>query len=289
MVGPLFALFFALLLAVASIFSRRGLETGSYRVLLVVSLAIGASIFLTLTAFTTGFANTPLRGAIYAAVGAVLGSVVGRSLYFIGIDYLGPGKSLSISATSPLYAAVLAWTILDERISLLVIIGTIGVVLGIVVLSKDVRTQTETEDHSVAVVVYPLIGAAFAAMAVTFRKIALDTGLAPIEAGTINMVVGLLVVAPLFATRWRTELRRIDSGALWNFGIAGTVMAVAFISYFVGLRETSASVFFPLVQTQPLFAVIFSAVFLSRLEIITRWSLLGSSIIAGGAALVVLG
>lgn len=288
MVGPLFALLFAILLAGASIFSRRGLETGSYRMLLVITLAIGAPIFLVLTAFTTGFANTPLNAAMYAAIGAILGSVVARSLYFIGISYLGPGKALSIFATSPLYAAVFAWAILDETVTPFVIIGTLGIVLGIVVLSKDIRTQTETEDYSIAVVIYPLAGAVVGATAVTVRKIALNNGLVPIEAGAINMVVGLLVVTPFVATRWRTELTHIDRTALWNFGIAGTVMAIGFIFYFVGLRETNASIFFPLVQTQPLFAVVFSAVFLSQLEIITKWSLVGSIIIVTSAAVVVL-
>lgn len=289
MEGPVFALLFAFLLGIASIFSRRGLENGSFHALLVISLAIGSPIFLVITAFTTGFADTPLSGVLYAAVGAVIGSVLARSLYFLGINYLGPGKSLSISATSPLYAAFLAWLILEETITLPVVIGTLGVVLGIVVLSKDIRTQTEDEEYSIAVVIYPLVGAVLAAIAVTFRKLALNTGIAPLEAATVNMVVGLLAVTPLFATRWRREIVDIDRGALRNFVIASTFMAVGFIFYFVGLRSTDASIFFPLLQTQPLFAVVLSAAFLGRLEIITRWSLLGSSIVVGGVALVVIG
>lgn len=289
MLGSLFALLFALMLGGASIFSRRGLAYASFRLLLGVSLAVGTAVFLVISLFTTGFADTPLRGAVYAAVGAVLGSVLGRSFYFIGINYLGPGKSLSISATSPLFAAILAWIILNERITTLVVLGTITVILGIVILSKDVRSQTEAEEHSIGVVVFPLFGAVLAAIAVTFRKLALNVGIDPIEAGTINMVVGLIVVAPFFATRWREEIADIDPRALRNFTIASTIMAAAFIIYFEGLRITNASVFFPLVQTQPLFAVVFSAVFLSQLEIITRWSILGSITIVGGAALVVLG
>jgi drug/metabolite transporter (DMT)-like permease len=287
--GPVFALLFALLLAVASIFSRRGMEDESFLTLLFISLAVGSPIFLGLSAVTTGFAETPLDGVFYAAIGAVVGSVVARSLYFIGISYLGPGKSLSISATSPLYAALLAWVILDETITPLVILGTLAVVLGIVVLSKDIRTQTEQEEYSLTVVLYPLAGAVLAAVAVTFRKLALNTGIAPIEAATVNMVVGFIAVAPLFATRWRDAIEDIDRGAFRNFAIASTIMAVGFVFYFVGLQDTNASIFFPLLQTQPLFAVVFSAAFLSRLEVVTRWSLLGSSIIVGGAALVVLG
>jgi len=289
MLGVGFALAFAILMGIASIFSRRGLENGSFYALLVLSLAIASPIFLLITAVTTGFANTPLSGVMYVAAGAVIGSVVGRSLYFLGINHLGPGKSLSITATSPLYAAGLAWLVLDETITPPVITGTIAIILGIIVLSRDIRTETERADHSIIVVLYPLVGAIFASVAVTLRKLALTAGIAPLEAATINMVVGFLVVTPPLATRWRTKLVNIDRSTFRNFVVASTIMTVGFVFYFVGLRITNASVFFPLVQTQPLFAVVLSAIFLRRLEIITRWTVVGSIIIVGGATLVVIG
>lgn len=289
MLGPAFAIVFALLFGFASIFSRRGLETGSYRSFLVISLAVGSPIFLVMTGLTTGFADTPMWGVAYAAAGAVFGSVLARSLYFLGINYLGPGKALSINATSPVYAAFLAWVVLEETITPQVIIGTLAVVLGIVLLSTDVRAQTEFEGVSLAVALYPVVGATLAAVAVTLRKLALDAGIAPIEAGTVNMVAGFLVVLPVAATRWRAELVGIDRGALRNFLVASTIMAIGFVFYFVGLRATDASVFFPLAQTQPLFAVLFSALLLRQIEIITRWTALGSSVIVVGAALVATG
>lgn len=210
-------------------------------------------------------------------------------MYFLGIDYLGPGKSLSITATSPLFAAFLAWLVLDETVTPLVVAGTLAVVVGIFFLSKDIRSQTEDEEYSILVVSYPLVGAVLAAVTVILRKLALNAGIAPIEAGSVNMVAGLLAVSPLVATRWREEIVETDRSALLNFVIASTIMAVGFILYFYGLRTTNASIFFPLVQTQPIFAVVISAVFLGQLEIITRWSILGSSIIVGGATFVVIG
>lgn len=289
MIGPVFAVLFALLLGIASVFSRRGLENGSFRVLLVTSLVIGSPIFLIVTVLSTGFADTPLLGAVYAATGGIIGSTVARAMYFLGIDYLGPGKSLSITATSPLFAAFLAWLVLDETVTPLVVAGTLAVVVGIFFLSKDIRSQTEDEEYSILVVSYPLVGAVLAAVTVILRKLALNAGIAPIEAGSVNMVAGLLAVSPLVATRWREEIVETDRSALLNFVIASTIMAVGFILYFYGLRTTNASIFFPLVQTQPIFAVVISAVFLGQLEIITRWSILGSSIIVGGATFVVIG
>jgi drug/metabolite transporter (DMT)-like permease len=283
------AILFAVLMGVASIFSRRGMEQASFFALLVVSLTVASPIFLGITVLTTGFANAPIDGIVLAAAGAVVGSVIGRSLYFLGINYLGPGKSLSINSTAPLYAALLAWVVLEESITALVLVGTVGIVLGIVTLSRDVRTQTNREDHSLLVALFPLVGAIFAAVAVTLRKLALTAGLVPIEAATVNFTMGLVVVAPLLATRFRRSLFEIDREPLRNFIIASCLMTVAFVFYFVGLELTNASIFFPLIQTQPLIAVILSAVFLRDLEIISRWTALGSAIIVAGAALVVIG
>jgi drug/metabolite transporter (DMT)-like permease len=265
------------------------MEQASFFALLVVSLMVASPVFLVITLLTTGFVNAPIDGILFAAAGAVAGSVLGRSLYFLGINFLGPGKSLSINATSPLYAALLAWIVLEESITALVVVGTVGIVLGIVTLSRDVRTQTDRENYSLLVTLFPLVGAIFAAVAVTLRKLALSAGLVPIEAATVNFTTGLIVVAPLLATRWRGSLVEIDREPLRNFVVASGLMTVGFVFYFVGLELTNASVFFPLIQTQPLFAVLLSAVFLRDLEVITRWTALGSAVIVAGAALVVIG
>lgn len=284
-----FALGFAALLGIASIFSRRGLENGTFNELLVISLAVGSPIFLIGSGLTTGFAGTPPTGILYAAIGSFIGSVVGRSFYFQGINYLGPGKSLSINATSPLYAAVLAWVFLDESITLLILVGSVVVVLGIAFLSRDVRTETDRQNHSLAVVLFPLAGAVCGAIAVIFRKIALNAGIAPVEAGAVNMVVGLVVVSPLVATRWRDKFAAIDPEALRNFLVASAFMSAGFLFYFVGLEITSTVVFFPLIQTQPLFAIMLSALFLGQFEVVTRWTVVGGIVIAAGAMLVIVG
>ncbi|MFB6309946.1 MAG: DMT family transporter [Salinirussus sp.] len=289
MLGVASALSFAILMGAASIFSRRGMETGSFYALLVTSLAIGAPVFLAVTFATTGFAATPWLGLVYAGASAVVGSVLGRSLYFIGIQYLGPGKSLSINSTSPLYAALLAWVVLGERLTVLVVGGTLAIVAGIVVLSKDVRRQTDQADHSAWVALFPLVAAVFAAAAVILRKLALTAGIEPIEAAAVNFVVALVVVTPPLVTPWRERLLTADRSAIRNYIFASCLMTGAFLFYFVGLEITDASIFFPLIQTQPLMAVLLSAIFLRELEVITRWTALGSAIIVSGAALVVIG
>ncbi|AUV84642.1 hypothetical protein C2R22_24240 (plasmid) [Salinigranum rubrum] len=60
-------------------------------------------------------------------------------------------------------------------------LGTLAIVVGIIALLKDVRTQAERADRSLLVVLYPVRSALFAAIAVIFRKLALSGGIVPVS------------------------------------------------------------------------------------------------------------
>lgn len=289
MYGALLGLMTAGLFGTASLFSRRGLERESFWILLVVSLAVTAPVFVGLALMTTGFRSTPVEGVLYAAAGAVLASVIARGGYFLGINYVGPGKSLSISATQPLYVALFAAVILDEAVSVLLAAGTVVLAFGVVAISRDMKAETERTDTTPLVVLFPAVGAVFAAMGVIARKIALNTGLAPIEAGAVNAVVALAVVGPPILIHRRGTLHAVDRPALRNFLVASLLMTAAFVTYFFGLKLTNASVFVPLAQTQPLWAILLSAVFLSNLEILSKRSVVGAVLVVAGAIMVVMG
>lgn len=277
------------MLGAMSVVSRKGLEHESFDIMVLVSLGVAAPVFLVLAWLTGGFADAPLIGLAWIVLGALLGSVVGRSLYFIGVNYLGPGKSLSISATSPIYAAVLSALVLGEDVTVLVGLGTLAIVFGIVGISRDVRRETSRSGRSILVFLAPAIGAIFAGATVVARKLALDLGVPPIDAAALNMTAALAFVAPAVALRRGSDLLRVDRRAIGYFFVASVILAVGFVLYFIGLRSTPAVVFFPLTQTQPLFAVILSALVLGDLEVITYRTVLGAVLIVGGAALVVIG
>ena len=289
MYGIAFGLAFAVLMGGASVFSRWGLEYESFDVLLLTSLAVSAPIFVAVGLLTGGFESIPMAGVKFAAIGALLGSVLGRSCYMLGIKYVGPGKSLSISSTSPLYAAVLSAVVLDETITLFVGVGTVALIVGVVGIAQDAKEETKRGGYSLAVMAFPAIAAVLLGTAVIFRKLALEAGLTPVAAAAVNMSVGLAVVFPVVAVRRRRGLLSLDRTPLRQFFAASLLMTAAFMFYFTGLRITDASVFYPLVQTQPLFAVTLSALFLSQYEIITRRTLAAALAVVAGASLVVLG
>lgn len=289
MLGPVLGITFALCLATASLFSRRGLERASFDVLLVTTLAVAAPLYVLLAAATVGFGEMPPRGLALAAVGAVAGSVLGRSLYLLGIGFVGPGKSLSINAASLPMAAALSAAVLGERLTPLVVGGTLVITLGVVAIARDGQREADRAGRSRAVLFVPLASACFIATAVVVRKAALSAGLDPIHAGTVNMVVAVSVATPIVVAYRGRSLLAVDRWALRQFLVASLLMAAGFVAYFVGLETTRANVFFPLVQTQPLFAVLLSASLADDLEVLSRWTAVGAVAVVTGAVFVVLG
>lgn len=103
------------------------------------------------------------------------------------------------------------------------------------------------------------------------------------------MTVALCVTAPTVVAYRGRSLLAVDRWALWRFAVASLLMAVGFVAYFVGLARTNANVFYPLVQTQPLFAVLLSTGVARELEVLSRWAAGGTAAVVAGAVLVVLG
>ncbi|MFC7229803.1 DMT family transporter [Salinirubellus salinus] len=288
-VGIALALLFAALMGTASIFSRRGLEHARPAFLLLTSLTVAAPVFLALAVVTTDVAAADPGLVALVALSGVVGSVLARGLYFLSIEVVGPGKALSLVAVSPLFVAVLSALFLGEPVTLAVAGGTGVIVLGVAGLSRDSRAEVERRNRSPLVLLTPVGAALLIAVAVVIRKAALNGGIDPILAGAVNMSAAWLVVAPVVVGRWHADLLTIDRRGLRQFTIASVLMALGFVCYFVGLQRTPASVFFPLVQTQPVFAVGLSALFLGGLELVSRRSALAAVVIVVGAVLVTLG
>lgn len=281
-VGIAFAVGFAALMGTASIFSRRGLERARPAFLLFISLTVASPLFLVFAWLTTdGPAAPDLVGLV--AVSGVVGSVAARALYFVAIKFVGPGKALSLIAISPLFVAVLSWAFLGEALTIGITLGTAAIVLGVVGLSRDSRAEIQRTAQSSIVLLIPICAALLIAVAVVIRKAALNAGIDPVLAGAVNMTAAWLVVAPVVLGRWRRALWAIDRRSLRDFVIASLLMAIGFVCYFVGLQRTPATVFFPLVQTQPIFAITLSVLLLGDLEVLTRRSVFSALGIVIGA------
>ena len=73
---------------------------------------------------------------IFAAVG-VFNFVLGRYLNFLSISHLGVARATPITASTPLFAALLAVLLLGETLNALTVLGTAFVLGGIYIVVKQ--------------------------------------------------------------------------------------------------------------------------------------------------------
>jgi drug/metabolite transporter (DMT)-like permease len=73
---------------------------------------------------------------IFAAVG-IFNFVLGRYMNFLSISHLGVARATPITASTPVFAAVLAVVVLGESLNALTVLGTALVLAGIYAVVKQ--------------------------------------------------------------------------------------------------------------------------------------------------------
>jgi len=101
---------------------------------------------------------------------------------------------------------------------------------------------------------------------------------------TVSLIL-LLVFA--FSTK-RGVLFRIGPRSLVFFLCAASLATLAQVANFIALGHGELSVIIPLVNTTPLFAVLFSAVFLRNIETVNRRIVLGALTMVSGILLITI-
>ncbi|MDO5562743.1 MAG: DMT family transporter [Synergistaceae bacterium] len=133
------------------------------------------------------------RALLWLLINVFLTYIVGDVLYFTGIKEIGISMGIPISNSYPVLTAFTSWMILDEELSLRLLINIVMVAVGLLLLHfgahKDVAAQpsaTEKEKLSAKRLIKGFaiaIGAAIAwALSAPFMKLAIiDSGISAVE------------------------------------------------------------------------------------------------------------
>jgi drug/metabolite transporter (DMT)-like permease len=272
----------AVLLAVAS-----AALFGAMTVLLRPALARGAgaeagSLLTILPALALALVAVAVRGAWQAdgvwpfLVAGVLGPGCSQLLFTLAVRDAGPSRTSVTVGTAPLFSVAIALVLLDEPVVAGVLAGAVLIVGGGVLLLGE-RRRPET--FLAIGLVYALAATiVFAARDNLVRWLAIDTEVDPALAAAATLGAGgLTVLAWLAVLRQPVRLR--DAGP---FVAPGLAFGLSYLFLFEAYYRGPVTVVSPLVATESLWGVLFSALFLRRHERV------GARLVAG-AGLIVLG
>lgn len=283
---------FALLAAASfsglAITVTRGFRTNSLMTGLMVSLPVGA---LVTGAFTLADPPTglTLRAILFFVAGGIVGEGVGRTAFIFAVRLIGPSSATPLqTATYPALVLVAGWVLLAEPVTAWRVAGALAIAGGITVLVRGqpsaVGSGAVQQRARVGRWAYllPILGGISFAASDVLRKLGLEETPHPAfgaVSGTITIILLWIFILAL-APRLRATVR-LEPGWQW-FIPTGFLAGLGVLSVFRALEGGDVSVVGPIIMSQPLMVVFFSALFLRDLEKLT-WK------VVAGAALTVLG
>lgn len=286
----LFAILAALFWGLAPVVFKKGMEAeGTSMLATVVASVVGFSLFLGLSTALHGpgdsYLGLPPAGIAVFLLGGAVGSAAGRLMQYAGVNRVGASVNTAVMNTRPLFASVLGIALLGEPYSIWLAIGVVAITAGVVSLSfsrgGDVRGWRTYE------LAFPLAGALAYGGGNVIRRYGFTlTGSDPISAIVWNELAALLVLGGYVVGRYGREAFAVPARTYGFFALGSLFSSTGLLSLFVALSRGPVVVVDPLSATSPLFAAVFTYLFLRRVEVVTRGMIAGAVLVVGGVAFV---
>ncbi|MEJ2281248.1 MAG: EamA family transporter [Candidatus Bathyarchaeota archaeon] len=267
MLDILFALFSALALGSSQILVRKNLDKSNFFYISLTVTIMGNIILWPLTFFFTDLNTINPEGLMLFIIAGLFAPGIARIFYFKGMETAGVSANSSIFATYPLFTSIIAILLLDEVLSIENWIGLLCVVTGVIVIGRYVnQNNIQTKRISKKGLIVPVFGALALASSQIVRKESLNIINQPLLGTAIGYSTSLIVylsVMKLFKGEKISNFSRQDFQMFWKPGIG---IALGWLLSFFALSQGLVSIIVPILQVELLFILLFSYIFLRKLE-----------------------
>ena len=139
MLAVVLALLAALGFASSGIFARVGLQRVNPSVGVFISLMASFTITMSLaiTLNLKEIASLPLLAFLWIFLLGLINYPLARVLNFTSVSRIGASRSSTIVASAPLVTAILAILFLGERPNVFIVLGTVGIIAGLVLVVSE--------------------------------------------------------------------------------------------------------------------------------------------------------
>ena len=256
---------------------------------LLVSFVITAILAVAFARQDIG--NLSATALLWILAVAVAHHFCGRPQNYLAVSIIGASRASLFFSTQAPFAAFFAIAFLGESLTGVVILGTAGVVAGLIVASGDSLLEGwRTERRYLFGYLAALsAGAAYGGTTIFVKK-AGETFNSPLLITSISLLAGLVMLAPVVgAASTRASRIRPDGWRSLGFvALAGIAAGVGVNSLYFALQRGDVVIITPIVSASPLVTLLLAHLFISRTEKLTIRLGLGSVLTVAGVILVVL-
>jgi drug/metabolite transporter (DMT)-like permease len=296
MIGELAALGAAICWTVSAIMYKEALfktKPVSANIVRLVCTSIILVAYLAIIGKFGVLMNLPAYAVVLACVSGIIGLGFGDTLYMMSLKLIGVARAVPITCVYPLFNLLWAVFLVEEPITLSVILGAVTIVFGIWLLRQETDVGTAETEKKILVkgVAYALATAVMWSVSITMIDMAvtlpetssLDHALAINTIRVAAIAVSLLVSAPIIDRGFGfLKMQRKTLAALIFGGIVALGLGWFFLTY--SFTNTSESRAVPISSTTPLFSTLSGIVFLH--EKVTARNAVGSIMIVVGIFLI---
>lgn len=265
---------------------RHGMATSNATSAALLSIS-GNAVVLTALLFTTGASWPPFSaGYLFFVASGLLQPAIVRTITYWSYGRLGVARTQPIRSSTPLISVFLAILFLGEEPTVFTLLGTLAVIGGIIFISLEPpRTPKTWRSRDLAI---PIAATCLAGVSQLFRKLGLGFVPHPVLAAMVTISTSWLATlcgTVLFGGRSKLRFPR---RSLPYFLAGAAVTSLGQVLSFHALRGGDLSMVSPLSNTTPLFAMVFSALFLRQVEQVTWRVVLGAVTVVGGVGLILV-
>ena len=196
----------------------------------------------------------------------------------------GAARTSVLMGTAPLVAVAIALIFLREPVRAPLLIGAGLIVAGGIALARE---RVRPADFRRLGVLFALTATVlFAVRDNVLRSFAKDTQVHALIAAPASLLAGLAAISFYLVLTRRGAWARGYTRQLGLFLPAGVFFGFSYAALFEAYYRGRVSVVAPLVATESLWGVVFSALLLRRSELVGRWLVVGAALIVAGGALI---
>ena len=253
----------------------------------MVPAAVGA-LFMQIATFAVLCVAAAIQGGVTLAgiapflLAGAIAPGVSNLFITVGIREAGSSRASVAFGMAPLFAVTIAVLVFDERPGALVLFGAVLIVCGGVALALEPERPRHVRRIGIA---FALVGAAlFALRDNLVRDESLDTEVPSMTAGAAMLASGLVVTSIFVLARRHRVVWPARVVGRWL--LPGAFVGLSYIALFEAFYRGTVSVVAPIVATESLFGVLFSALLLRRTERVGPRLVLGAALVVTGGALI---
>ena len=280
------ALLSSVAFAASQILIRKNIEQSNYLNTSVTVTIMGNIVLWPLALLFTDFSNLNLEGILFFLVAGFLAPGVARLIYFKGMKTVGISANSTVFSTYPLYTSIIAVTFLGELLTTENWIGLACTLAGVLFIGKTLNKNSATKHATTKGLLIPVTGSILVAISSIIRKEGLNIYNQPLLGVAVGYTASLcfyLLVLRLTKPDINLQYSKNDLKQFWKPGVG---IAIGWLLSFFALSQEMVSIIVPLLQTELLFILLFSYIFLRKIEKITITLIAGALLTIIGIILI---